>query len=53
MFTEEGRPYMTANTWQFTARSTATVYGNGTGIIKINGMDINYFKRHQDREEVS
>jgi len=35
------------------ARGEVTVWGNGSGIITINGHDITYFEEMHHREQVS
>lgn len=35
------------------ARGEVTIWGNGSGIITINGLDITYFEEMHHREQVS
>ncbi|XP_076063764.1 small ribosomal subunit protein uS9m-like isoform X1 [Oratosquilla oratoria] len=51
-YTAEGTPYMTANGRRKTSKSEVTVYGRGSGKITINGQNVLYFERPQDREQV-
>ncbi|XP_064473029.1 small ribosomal subunit protein uS9m-like [Ornithodoros turicata] len=52
MYDELGRPYMTAEGRRKTARATITVWGNGTGKVRINGCGIEYFEEMRDREQI-
>ncbi|GAB1863079.1 28S ribosomal protein S9, mitochondrial [Camponotus japonicus] len=49
-----GRPYIKVkNCMRKSARGEVTVWGNGSGIITINGHDITYFEEMHHREQVS
>lgn len=49
---ESERPYMTYSARRKTSNATVKVIGQGTGIISINGTDIHFFKREQDKHQV-
>ncbi|KAF8786209.1 28S ribosomal protein S9, mitochondrial-like [Argiope bruennichi] len=52
MHDADGRPYMEAEGKRKNCVAKVIVRGNGTGKIKINGFDIFYFPRWNDREQI-
>lgn len=50
---ESKRPYMTFSARRKRANASVKVIGQGTGSISINGNDIHYFQRKQDKEQVN
>ncbi|NXY44650.1 RT09 protein, partial [Ceuthmochares aereus] len=52
-YNEQGVAFSTGEGTRKTAKATAVVYGNGTGKITVNGIDIlHYFTVLQDREQL-
>lgn len=49
---ESNRPYTTFTARRKRSNATVKVIGQGTGLISINGKDIHYFERKQDKEQV-
>jgi ribosomal protein S9 len=49
---ESNRPFTTFSARRKKSSATVKVIGQGTGLISINGDDIHYFKRKQDKEQV-
>lgn len=48
-----GRPYIkVTNCMRKSARGEVTIWGNGSGIITINGHDITYFEEMHHREQI-
>ncbi|KFM81103.1 28S ribosomal protein S9, mitochondrial, partial [Stegodyphus mimosarum] len=52
MTDENGRPYMEMIGNRKLCQAKVIVRGNGTGKVSINGTDIFYFERLQDREQI-
>ncbi|XP_054718344.1 28S ribosomal protein S9, mitochondrial-like [Uloborus diversus] len=52
MHDENGRPYMEMMGYKKNCEAKVIVRGNGTGKIMINGQDISYFPKLQDREQI-
>lgn len=46
------RSYVVFNARRKRSSATVKVIGSGTGSISINGKDIHYFQRKQDKEQV-
>ncbi|XP_062581632.1 small ribosomal subunit protein uS9m-like isoform X2 [Saccostrea cucullata] len=49
---DKGRKYKTMHGFRKTARARVTVYGEGTGVIEINGKGLDYFESLYAREQI-